>query len=126
MAVDPDLVEHLCRLEAELVSPDVWQSHAELEARMVPDFIEVNSGGILSRDGLLSEILGADPGVWETDDFVARELAPSVVLLTYRQTIDGEAGGEPVVAIRSSIWCHENGAWGMALHQSTRLLDPTP
>jgi hypothetical protein len=45
MTVDPDLVEHLRRLEAELVSFDVWQSRAELEARISPDFVEIGSGG---------------------------------------------------------------------------------
>jgi hypothetical protein len=37
MTAESALVEHLRRLEAELVSPEVWQSRAALEARMTPD-----------------------------------------------------------------------------------------
>jgi hypothetical protein len=122
VVVDPDLVEHLRRLEAELVSPEVWQSRAELESRMAPDFIEINSAGILDREALISLILGADPGVWHTEDYVARQLAPTVVLLTYRHLVDDD-GGDPMLAVRSSIWCRDDGEWRMALHQSTRVLD---
>jgi hypothetical protein len=121
VAVDPALLEHLTRLEAELVSPEVWQSRAELESRLRSDFVEINSGGVLHRDDLISMILGDDPGVWHTDGFVATELAPTVVLLTYRHLIDD--GGEPMLVLRSSIWCRDDGAWRMALHQSTRVHD---
>ena len=123
MAIDPDLAEHIQRLEAELVSPEVWQSRPELEARMSPDFVEINSGGLLHREDLISIILGADPGVWRTEDFTARELAPTVVLVTYRHLIEDDDGSVPTVALRSSIWRHEDGGWRMVHHQSTRVLD---
>ena len=71
-------------------------------------------------------ILGAYPGVWHTEDFVARELAPTVVHLTYRHGIDDEDGGKPTIHIRSSIWRSGNDAWRMVLHKSTRVLDSAP
>lgn len=77
MTTDSGLVERLRRLEVDLVSPEVWQSRAELEARMSPDFLEIGSSGILSREGLISIILGTDPGVWHSEDVVARELSPA-------------------------------------------------
>jgi hypothetical protein len=123
VAIDPDLAAHIQRLEAELVSPEVWQSLSELEARMSPDFVEINSEGLLHREDLISIILGADPGVWRTEDFTARELAPTVVLVTYRHLIEDDDGSTPTVALRSSIWRHEDGAWRMVHHQSTRVLD---
>ena len=55
---------------------------------MSQDFIEIGSGGILSREGLISIVLGTDPGVWHSEDFVARELSPTVALLTYRTARD--------------------------------------
>ena len=122
---DPDLVEHLRRLEAELVSFDVWQSRAELEARMSPDFIEIGSDGILTREGLISIILGTDPGVWHAEDFAVRELAPTVALLTYRSVIEQGAGGPPLIALRSSIWRLDDDRWRMELHQITRLAGPS-
>ncbi len=51
MTIDPELFELLCHLEAELVSSEVWRSRAELEARLCPDFIEINPGGVLDREG---------------------------------------------------------------------------
>lgn len=125
MAIDPELAEHIQRLEAELVSPEVWQSRPELETRMSPDFVEINSEGLLHREDLISIILGADPGVWRTEDFTARELAPTVVLVTYRHLIENDDGGVPTVALRSSIWRLEDSVWRMAHHQSTRVLDST-
>ena len=124
MTTDAELVEHLRRLEAELVSPEVWQSRAELEARMSPDFIEIGSGGILTREGLISIILGTDPRVWHAEDFAVRELAPTVALLTYRSVIDKVDGGPPLIALRSSIWRLEDDRWRMELHQITRLSSP--
>ena len=123
MAIDPELAEHIQRLEAELVSPEVWQSRPELETRMSPDFVEINSEGLLHREDLISIILGADPGVWRTEDFTARELAPTVVLVTYRHLIENDDGGVPTIALRSSIWRRYDGAWRMVHHQSTRVLD---
>lgn len=104
MTVDPDLVEHLRRLEAELVSFDVWQSRAELEARISPDFVEIGSGGLLDREGLIGVILGTDPGAWQAEHFTVRELAPTVALVTYRSVIDQGDGAPPLIAFRSSIW----------------------
>jgi glyoxylase I family protein len=125
MTDDPDLVAHLRRLEAELVSFDVWQSRAGLEARMSPDFIEIGSGGILTRAGLISIILGTDPGVWHAEDFAVRELAPTVALVTYRSLIDRGDGGPSLIALRSSIWRREDDRWRIEFHQITRLSSPS-
>jgi len=120
MTAEPDLVEHLRRLEAELVTVDVWRSRAELEARMTPDFVEFASGGrVFDREGLIAGLLGKDPGVWQPEDFTVRKLAPTVALVTYRSVIDRGDSGPPVIAMRSSIWRREDGRWRMAFHQFT-------
>ena len=125
MTTDAGLVEDLRRLEGELVSPEVWQSRAELEARMNPDFIEIGAGGTLSREGLISIILGTDPGVWHAEDFAVRELAPTVALVTYRSLIDRGDGGPSLIALRSSIWRREDDRWRIEFHQITRLSSPS-
>ena len=111
MVVASELVELLRRLEAEMVSPEIWQSREKLEARMTPDFIEVGSGGAINREELIGVIHG----------FSVRELAQTVALATYRSVIDTGDGGPSLVALRSSIWVLKDGAWKMTFHQITRL-----
>jgi len=121
VVVASELVELLRRLEAEMVSPEIWQSREELEARMTPDFIEVGSGGAINREELIGIIHGTDPGSWRAEDFSVRELAQTVALATYRSVIDTGDGGPSLVALRSSIWVLEERAWKMTFHQITRL-----
>jgi hypothetical protein len=104
-----------------MVSPEIWQSREELEARMTPDFVEVGSGGAINRDELIGIIYGTDPRSWQAEDFGVRELAPTVALATYRSVIETGDGGPSLVALRSSIWVLENESWRMAFHQITRL-----
>jgi hypothetical protein len=119
--VASELVELLRRLEAELVSSEVWQSREELESRMTSDFVEIGSSGAISREELIGIIHGADPGTWQAEDFSVRELAPTVAFAMYRAVIDKEDGGPSLVALRSSVWVLEDGAWKMTLHQISRL-----
>jgi hypothetical protein len=121
VVVASELVELLRRLEAEMVSPEIWQSREELEARMTPDFIEVGSGGAINREELIGIIHGTDPGSWRAEDFSVRELAQTVALATYRSVIDRGDGGPSLVALRSSIWVLKDGAWKMTFHQIARL-----
>lgn len=88
MVVASELVELLRRLEAEMVSPEIWQSREKLEARMTPDFIEVGSGGAINREELIGVIHGTVPGSWQAEDFSVRELAQTVALATYRSVIE--------------------------------------
>lgn len=120
MPADLDLVAHLRRLEAELVSFDVWQSRVELEARISPDFVEIGAGGPIDREGLIGLVLGTDPGEWQAEQFTVRELAPTVALVTYRSVVDQGGGTPPLTAFRSSIWRREDERWRMELHQITR------
>ena len=117
---EPELVEHLRRLEAELVTSEVWRSRAELEARISPDFVELGSNGPIDRERLIGLILGTDPGAWQAEDFTVRQLAPAVALVTYRSVIVRDDGGPPLIALRSSIWRREDDDWRIEFHQITR------
>jgi hypothetical protein len=119
MAAELDLAEHLHRLEAELVSAEVWASRDALEALMTADFTELGPGGSDDRQALIAAILGEDPGTWRVEDFIVRELTPAVALVTYRSVVDRGPGEAPAVALRWSIWCHEDGRWRMTFHHRT-------
>jgi hypothetical protein len=76
------LAAHLHRLEAELVSREVWRSREALEARVDPDFVEFASGGrVFDRSALVEGLVGAVPSPWGMD-FTVRALAPEVALVT--------------------------------------------
>src|SRR6266540_1815046 len=120
MTAEPDLAEHLRRLEAELVSPDGWRTPVALEARMKPDFVEFASAGrVYDRAALVEELLGREPPPIGVEDFTVRELAPAVARVTYRSVIDRRAGDPPTIALRSSIWRREDGRWRMTFHHWT-------
>jgi len=89
MTVEPDLAERLRRLQAEIVSPAVWQSRDALEALMTPDFVEFASAGrTYDRTALVEALLGQVPPPIGVEDFTMRQLAPGVALVTYRSVID--------------------------------------
>jgi len=114
------LAEHLRRLEAELVSPEVWRSREELEARMTPDFIEFASEGrIYDRSALVTALFGNVPPAIQVEDFTVRELGHEVALVTYRSVIERAVGEPPAIALRSSIWRREGGTWRMTFHHWT-------
>src|SRR5579859_2419565 len=120
MTAEPALAEHLRGLEAEIVSADVWQSREALEALMTPDFVEFASlGRVYDRAALVAELLGKQPPPIRVEDFTVRELTPEVALVTYRSVIDRPVGDPPAIALRSSIWCREDGRWRMTFHHWT-------
>ncbi|HEV2054894.1 MAG TPA: DUF4440 domain-containing protein [Methylomirabilota bacterium] len=120
MTAKPDLAEHFRRLEAELVSADVWRSREALEARMTPDFVEFAAAGrVYDRAALVAALLGKEPGARRVEDFTVRELAPTIALVTYRSVIDRPSGDPPSISLRSSIWRLEDGRWRMTFHHWT-------
>ncbi len=120
MTDEPTLAERLRRLEAELVSPEVWASRGELEARMTPDFVEFASAGrVYDRSALVSELFGKVPPPIQVDDFTVRQLGPNIALVTYRSVIERSDDEPPAIALRSSIWQREDGGWRMTFHHWT-------
>lgn len=124
MDADADLVEHLRRLEAELLRPGVRRSRAALEALLAPDFVEVGrSGRVYDRVAIAAALAAeaADPSgrpVARIEAFAVRRLASDVALATYRSVGATPAGD--VVTLRASIWRRrDDGAWQMTYHQGT-------
>jgi hypothetical protein len=122
---DSDLVEHLRRLEEELLRPEVRRSQPALQTLLAPDFVEVGrSGRVYDRDAIAAALASDADGpsgrpVARIEAFAARLLAQGVALATYDSVHDGAEGGLTVTR-RSSIWRRDpDGAWRMAYHQGT-------
>ena len=106
-----DVVE----LELALLRPEVRRDPRRVGELLDDGFEEIGaSGRIWSREETLAALAsehGSDPV--DVDGMRAVEIAPGVVLLTYRSERAG------VVARRSSIWRRVGGRWRLLHHQGT-------
>jgi hypothetical protein len=109
----------LRNLEEELLKPEVRRSADRLSYLLADEFIEFGSSGRIFDK---RQIIGALQQ--ETADtaqpptllnFAVRRLAPDVVLVTYRATIQDRRESR----LRSSIWKLIGGRWQMLFHQGT-------
>jgi hypothetical protein len=109
-----DLRQTLLALETALVSTDATGIDGGLPALIADDFLEFGASGRIWDAATTRRLVAARPsaGSMELLDFAIDELAPGVVLATYRL-------GEPRPANRSSIWVHRDGRWQMRFHQGT-------
>jgi hypothetical protein len=115
--------ELLRGLEEELLKPEVRQSPERVGQLLADEFIEFGSSGHAYDKAQIIEALRTeqpDPhsriGLTE---FSARDLAPGVVLVTYRTVRHGEPQMRNVSRLRSSIWKLIDGRWQMVFHQGT-------
>jgi len=110
--------EEIRALELSLATPPGRSSAEHLREVVSDDFREFGtSGRVYGKDEAIAALLngpspaanaGQEP---ELIDFRAVEVAPGVVLATYRTPL----------SIRSSIWRREGGAWRLYFHQGTRV-----
>jgi glyoxylase I family protein len=109
-----DLAETLRRLEVALASANPSGVEGGLAALIPDDFLEFGaSGRTWDADAIreaLDRSLAEDPE--ELLDFEVTELAPGVVLATYRL-------GQPRPSNRSSVWVRRGGRWQVRFHQGT-------
>jgi len=108
------LTAHIRSLEEQLLDCNVRASAERLDLLIADHFIEFGASGRVYTKPEIIATLQADPslgpGVPIVKDFESRELAPNVVLATYRC---GQS-------LRSSIWKHDEAGWRMVFHQGTR------
>ena len=110
--------ENVVALERELLTTTCRSSRERVEALLHPEFREHGaSGRIWTRQDVLDELPAAPAVDGVGVGFDSRDLAPGVLLLTYRIE-----GGRP--STRSSIWVHADGRWQMLFHQGTLI--PVP
>jgi hypothetical protein len=107
---------HLIRqLEERLLLPEVRMSADQVGDLLSDDFMEFGASGRIYNKKQIIDLLQHEQGRGgqrSVKDFLARELAANVVLVTYR-IVESRT-------IRSSIWKLTNGGWQMEFHQGTR------
>ena len=106
--------DEIRELELSLLTPPGRSSAEHLREVVSEDFREFGaSGRTYGKDEAIAALLnatlppaGQDPALV---DFRVVELAPGVVLATYRTRL----------SLRSSIWRREGGTWRLYFHQGT-------
>ena len=122
----PETVLSVLRaLECELHEPETRRDRRRLATLLDPSFLELGrSGATYTRDDILDhvpeEIL---PANILAQDFVALELAPSVVLLTYRSAQVSPSGALEHPTNRASVWRLQPSGWQLVFHQGTPTAD---
>jgi hypothetical protein len=113
-------------LEEQLLSTEGRASRTTVEALLADEFVEFGSSGAAfgkqeTIDGLAEE--SADGHGYEraASDWMVRDLAVGVALVTYRVTSKNLSDGSSATSLRSSIWKHVGGRWRMVFHQGTRV-----
>jgi hypothetical protein len=126
MQTEPPEVDILRGLEEALLKPEVRRSADEVGRLLADDFIEFGSSGRVFDKAQIIEALGRetpDPAIRIVlTDFSARQLAPAVMLVTYR-TIRSGTSAPQGYRLRSSIWKLMEGRWQMVFHQGTPAAD---
>lgn len=115
MSESTKTAEALRALEERLLDPLVRRSPSLVDSLLADDFVEFGSSGRVYDKSTMVETLQQDPGFdgpRTITKFSARELSPSIVLVTYQI---GETG-----TLRSSVWRSNGEHWKMVFHQGTR------
>ena len=113
-----EIAAHLLACEKALLDPAVRRDRARVSALLAEDFVEFGaSGRVWKRDEILDLLESKEVAPSEIEDFACRRLAEGVMLVTYRSVRTDKETGEHAVALRSSIWSNESGAWLMRFHQ---------
>ena len=123
MAPEPPETDLLRHLEEQLLWPEVRSSAEQVARLLADDFIEFGSSGHAYDKQQVIDALRQetpDPTIRiSLTEFVARRLAPDVVLVTYRTIQRGGSDGPERSRLRSSIWKMIEGRWQMVFHQGT-------
>ena len=110
-------------LESELHDPRVRCRRERLLTLLHPQFREFSRAGAeFSRAQIIEHLVSeSDPAKVHAQEFASFELAPSVVLLTYKSAYISSSGRLERHANRSSIWRYEAQGWQMVFHQATPI-----
>jgi hypothetical protein len=119
--------DHLKSLEEHLLDPIIRRAPEAVASHLTDDFLEFGgSGRVFDKATILEDLakeFQAEPHRPASllTDFKTRELAPNVILATYKAT-RRNAAGEPIgQSWRSSIWTQVNGQWQITFHQGTPI-----
>jgi len=122
MKAEPPEAALLRDLEEELLKPEVRRSADQVGRLLADDFVEFGSSRrVFDRAEIIAALQheAPDPAIRiSLTDFSARQLAPGVILVTYR-TVRSGPGAPAGTKLRSSIWKLLAGRWQMVFHQGT-------
>ena len=96
--------------------PDASLDH--FDRLVAPDFWETGATGRRYSRAFARQVLAQrpgrpDPAAWQTDEHHLQEVAPGVLLLTYRLQQPGR------VTRRSTVWRRDGDRWQAVYHQGT-------
>src|SRR6476659_6956583 len=116
MSISPAEATLLRRLEEELLNPEVRHSPDQVGDLLSDDFIEFgSSGGVFNKQQVIEALEQEglpDPTIrLSLVDFIARNLASDVTLVTYRTIREGGPGNMQESRLRSSILKFIEGRW---------------
>lgn len=109
-----ELRETLVGLEKKLLTPAIRRDTKAVSALIDNNFYEIGkSGKTFFKDQVLSLMTNENGAehAWTIDDFEIRQLAPTIVLVTY--AIRENA------SLRSSVWRNDGEGWKIVFHQGT-------
>jgi len=109
-------------MEESLLQSAVRKNAAKIAELLSEDFREFGSSGrIFSKAEILAALQGEDPDHhWSLNDFDAKQLCESLVLVTYCATRTSDHS-PPAQSLRSSLWALREGRWQMIFHQGTKI-----
>jgi hypothetical protein len=108
--------ELLIGLELRLLDPQVRRTPEAVAILLADSFVEFGSSGrVFTKSEIVAELAEEESRTVKARGFASQELAPGVVLLTYRASADG------VETLRSSVWVDAGDGWRMAFHQGTKV-----
>jgi hypothetical protein len=111
-----NLESHLIALERLLHDPAVRGDSEAVAGLLSTEFFEFGaSGRVWSREMILEELAREPGGAILSGEFVCKELAAEVVLLTYVSETPTRR------VLRSSLWRLEGESWRMVFHQGTPI-----
>ena len=118
--------EDICALlragEEALLDAAVRRDPGQVAALLAEDFREIGSSGrFWSREEILKLLAEEEYIAPAMEDFQCAGISEGAVLVTYRTVRVDAASGVRAVALRSSIWTREGGAWRVRFHQGTRV-----
>lgn len=106
-------------LEQLLLDSNLRKNRSQLTTLIAEEFVEIGAAGLAwNREQVIAGLLAQAPVERVIDDFNARHLADTVVLVTYtcrHRYPDGRQSS----SLRSSIWRHHPVGWQMVFHQGT-------
>ena len=108
-------------LETKLMDPEVRRSEKAAEF-IADDFMEfAGNGRVFNKSDALAMMKRHVVRTMAIEEFNVRELAPNVVLVTYRVRCQGFGGTPGRISVRSSIWVQRGGKWQVTFHQATLI-----